>query len=78
MVKNSKRWIPSRESREKDVRAAIALGMFFSLLKFFGFLNKCLTVFYSKKIFNSLSKKQNQLPYIIVKLFLYDSKSYFV
>lgn len=49
MVKNSKRWIPSRESREKDVRAAIALGMFFSLLKFFGFLNKCLTVFYSKK-----------------------------
>lgn len=25
MVKNSKRWIPSRESREKDVRAAIAL-----------------------------------------------------
>uniref|UniRef100_K1PLJ0 Uncharacterized protein n=1 Tax=Magallana gigas TaxID=29159 RepID=K1PLJ0_MAGGI len=25
MVKNSKRWIPSRESREKEVRTAIAI-----------------------------------------------------
>lgn len=32
MVKNSKRWIPSRDSREKEVRTAIAIGMFLSFL----------------------------------------------
>lgn len=49
MVKNSKRWIPSRESREKEVRTAIAIGMFLSFLitsLMFDKLYSTLTIFF--------------------------------
>lgn len=49
MVKNSKRWIPSRDSREKEVRTAIAIGMFLSFLITSLMFEK--TVFYSNNFF---------------------------
>lgn len=60
MVKNSKRWIPSRESREKEMRTAIAIGMFLSfLITSLMFDKNCLTVFYSNKFFYILNEETN-------------------